>query len=315
MRCTRRLAILAVLFVVVPCVAAAGEVSFVLETSFGGYGIGREVFDRPVDVAQDRNENFYVLDQRNNRVQVLDRRGNFVREWGRSGFRPGDFDEPTAIVMEKNSENLFVVDRKNNRVQKFDKQGKLLMVFGQLGSTNGQFNLPVDLTLDKNGNIYVADPGNNRIQKFDPSGKFVLEWGRFARKGRGVELNTPVSVAYSEEGYGYIYVLNAPECRVLKYELDGTLVAEWPMHRKGEGALCGPSRIRIEPRKYTVYIADTENDRVILFDRFGEPLGDLKAAKVPFRKPGGLFISELFGEEVTVADTGNNLIHKFRRGR
>lgn len=87
------------------------------------------------------------------------------------------------------------------------------------------------------------------------------------------------------------------------------------MHRKGEGALCGPSRIRIEPRRYTVYIADTENQRLILFDRNGEPLGELKQGKVPFRKPGGVFISDLFGEDLVVADTGNNLIQTFRRTR
>jgi len=299
----------------VPTGAAEAEVSFDFQTAFGGFGIGRESFDLPVDVVQDRGENFYVLDQRNSRVQVLNRRGNFVREWGRSGFRPGEFDTPTAIVIEKGPENLLVVDQKNNRIQKFDKTGKLLKVFGQLGSSKGDFNTPTDLTLDKNGNIYVADSGNNRIQKFDPSGKFLVEWGRFARKGRGAELTNPVSLAYSEEGFGYIYVLNAPECRVLKYELDGTLSAEWPMHRKGEGALCGPSRIRIESRKYTVYIADTENDRVILFDKEGEPLGSLAEGKVRFRKPSGVFVDVSFGEDVVVADTGNHLIQKFRRAR
>ena len=290
-------------------------VSFEFQSSFGGFGIGRESFDRPVDVVQDRDENVYVVDQGNHRIQVLDRRGSYVREWGRSGFRPGEFDTPTAIAIEKGTENLLVVDQKNHRVQRFDKTGKLLKVFGRLGSSKGDFNAPTDLALDKNGNIYVADTGNNRIQKFDPDGKFLVEWGRFARKGRGAELTNPISVAYSEEGFGNIYVLNAPECRVLKYELDGTLSAEWPMHKKGEGALCGPSRIRIEPRKYTVYIADTENQRVILFDRNGEPLGELKEGKIPFRKPGGVFVSDLFGEEVTVADTGNNLIDKFRRTR
>ena len=295
--------------------AAEAEVSFEFQAAFGGFGIGRESFDLPVDVVQDRGENVYVVDQRNNRIQVLDRRGNYVREWGRSGFRPGEFDTPTAIAIEKGTENLLVVDQKNHRIQKFDKTGKLLKVFGQLGSSKGDFNTPTDLTLDKNGNIYVADTGNNRVQKFDSSGRFLVEWGRFARKGRGAELTNPVSIAYSEEGFGYIYVLNAPECRVLKYELDGTLSSEWPMHRKGEGALCGPSRIRIEPRRYTVYIADTENQRLILFDRNGEPLGELKQGKVPFRKPGGVFISDLFGEDLVVADTGNNLIQTFRRTR
>jgi DNA-binding beta-propeller fold protein YncE len=294
--------------------SAASDVSFDFRAAVGGFGIGRESFDRPVDLVRDRNENTYVVDQGNNRVQVLDRRGNYVREWGRSGFRPGEFDNPTAIAMEKGTEHLLLVDQKNHRIQKFDKTGKFLQAFGQLGSSRGEFNTPTDLTLDKNGNIYVADTGNNRIQKFDSSGKFLQAWGKFARQ-RGVEVNNPVSLAYAEEGFGQIYVLNSPECRVQKYDIDGNLLKEWPMHTKGEGALCGPSRIRIEPRKYTVYIADTENDRVILFDKEGEPLGDLKEGKKRFSKPSGLFVDVTFGEDLLVADTGNNLIQTFRRTR
>ena len=130
-----------------------------------------------------------------------------------------------------------------------------------------------------------------------------------------MEINTPVSVAYSDEGFGYIYVLDLPECRIQKFDADGNLEKSWRMHQKGEGAHCGPSRIRIEQRRYTVYIADTENDRVLLFTRDGEPLGELKDGKVPFRKPGSLYINDLFAEDVIVADTGNNLIQKFRRKR
>jgi DNA-binding beta-propeller fold protein YncE len=185
---------------------------------------------------------------------------------------------------------------------------------GSLGSGNGEFNDPKDVALDRKGNIYVVDAGNNRIQKFDPSGKFLVEWGKFSRR-RAVEITTPMSVAYSDEGFGYLYVLNFPDCRVLKYDLEGNLHREWPMHRRGEGAQCGPSRIRIEPRKYTVYIADTENERVLLFDKDGEPLGELAGGKVPFRKPRGVFISDQWGEQAVVADSGNNLIQTFRRER
>lgn len=110
-------------------------------------------------------------------------------------------------------------------------------------------------------------------------------------------------------------MLNSPECRVQKYDMDGNLLKEWPMHAKGEGALCGPSRIRIEPRKYTVYIADTENDRVILFDKEGEPLGSLKEGKKGFRKTSGLFVDISPAEDLLVADTGNHLIQTFRRTR
>lgn len=293
---------------------APATASFDLVYAVGEFGIGRQSFNKPVDVVEDREENIYVVDQGNNRIQVLDRRGSFVREWGGRGFAPGSFDTPAAIALDRATGNLVVVDLLNHRIQKFDPSGKLLMTLGRLGSSDGDFNKPTDVAIDKKGNIFVVDSGNNRIQKFDPSGKFLAEWGRFARR-RGVQLNNPVSVAYSDEGFGYIYVLGLPDCMVQKFDIDGNLVKTWPIHQKGEGASCGPARIRIEQRRYTVYIADTENNRVILFDRNGERLEELKEGKVPFRKPGGLYINDLFVEDVIVADTGNNLIQKFRRTR
>jgi len=294
---------------------AGAEVSFEFEDAFGGFGIGRERFDRVADVAVDRNENIYAVDRGNNRIQVLDRRGRFLREWGGRGFSPGSFDNPSAVAIDRNAGFLLVVDTGNHRIQKFDLNGKLLLNFGRLGSGDGEFNKPSDVAIDKRGNIFISDTGNNRIQKFDPSGKFLAEWGKFSRRRRGLEIDNPVSVAYTDEGLGAIYVLSATGCRVLKFDTDGTLLKEWSMHKKGEGLPCGPSRIRIEPRRYTVYIADTENDRVALFDKDGEPLGELRGGKTAFKKPEGLCINDVFGEQIVVADTGNHLVQIFRRGR
>ncbi|MGZ8460598.1 MAG: hypothetical protein ACXWW2_09225 [Candidatus Deferrimicrobiaceae bacterium] len=67
----------------------ASDVSFDFRDAVGGFGIGRESFDRPVDIVRDRDENIYVVDRANNRVQVLDRRGRYLREWGGRGFSPG----------------------------------------------------------------------------------------------------------------------------------------------------------------------------------------------------------------------------------
>lgn len=294
---------------------ARADVTFEFEDSFGGFGIGRERFDQVADVGVDRDENVYVLDRGNNRIQVLDRRGRFLREWGGRGFRPGSFDAPTAIAIDRNAGFLLVVDTGNHRIQKFDLNGKLLLNIGGLGSGSGEFNKPSDVAIDKRGNLFVADTGNNRVQKFDSSGKFLAEWGKFSRKRQGQQIDNPISVAYTDEGLGAIYVLNAPGCRVLKFDTDGSLTQEWAMHKKGEGLPCGPSRIRIEPRRYTVYIADTENNRVSLFDKDGEPLGELTGGKIAFKKPASLCINDVFGEQVVVADTGNNLVQIFRRGR
>jgi len=307
--------VVAVLAFVLLAGAALADVSFEFEDAFGGFGIGRERFDQVVDVAVDRNENVYALDRGNNRIQVLDRRGRFLREWGGRGFSPGAFDAPSAIAIDRNAGFLLVVDTGNHRVQKFDLNGKLLLNFGRLGSGDGEFNKPSDVAFDKRGNIFVSDTGNNRVQKFDPSGKFLAEWGKFSRRRRGQEIDNPVSIAYTDEGLGAIYVLNAVGCRVLKFDTDGSLLKEWAMHKKGEGLPCGPSRIRIEPRRYTVYIADAENNRIALFDKDGEPLGELKGGKTAFKTPASLCINDVFGGQLVVADTGNNLVQIFRRGR
>lgn len=309
-----RLAV-AVLALVSLAGVARADVSFEFEDSFGGFGIGRERFDQVADVAVDRNENVYVLDRGNNRIQVLDRRGRFLREWGGRGFSPGSFDAPTAIAIDRNAGYLLVVDTGNHRVQKFDLNGKLLFGFGRLGSGDGEFNKPSDVAVDKRGNIFVSDTGNNRVQKFDPAGKFLAEWGKFSRRRRGQEIDNPVSIAYTDEGLGAVCVLNGTGCRVLKFDTDGSLLKEWAMHKKGEGLPCGPSRIRIETRRYTVYIADAENNRVAVFDKDGEPLGELKGGKTAFKKPASLCINDVFGEQLVVADTGNNLVQIFRRGR
>lgn len=299
-------------------VARGGGPEFEPDYAVGGFGIGRETFDRPVDVVEDRDENIYVLEQGNNRIQVLDRRGRFVKMWGSRGARPGLLDTPAAMVFDTDG-NLLVVDTLNHRIQKFDPRASNpdtpLMVLGRFGSGKGEFNKPSDVAVDRNGNIYVADTGNNRVQKFDRSGRFMVEWGKFAYRGRGAGIDTPVSIGYADEGYGYLYVIDQAGCRVDKFEADGTVSRSWDLYRKGEGAVCGPARVRVESRRYTVYIADTENGRVILFDRQGEPLGELKGGDKPFRKPAGLSLNDVFNEVLLVADTGNNLIQKFRRTR
>jgi DNA-binding beta-propeller fold protein YncE len=298
-----------------PGLARAGA-EFEATDSFGDHGIAKGSFDRPVDVVRDHDENFYVVDQGNNRIEVFDRRGRLLRTWGGRGISENNFDLPSALAIDEGNSALYVADTRNNRVQKFDLSGKLLLGIGALGSGNGEFKGPTDVAVDGKGNLFVADPGNNRVQKFDSAGNFLSEWGKYSRrKGRGKEIEKPLALAWSDEGWGALYVVEADTCEVKKFDVDGVMLKSFMIHRKGEGLPCGQVRIRIEPRKYTVYISDTENDRILLYDRDGESLGEIREGRVPFRKPGGVFISTLFGEDVAVADTGNHLIQILRRRR
>jgi len=54
----------------------------------------------------------------NHRIQKFDNSGNFLTAWGSRGYRDGEFEWPTSIVVD-NSGNVYVVDNGNHRIQKF----------------------------------------------------------------------------------------------------------------------------------------------------------------------------------------------------
>jgi DNA-binding beta-propeller fold protein YncE len=58
-------------------------------------------FNRPTDVAWDRDDNIYVTDGYGNlRVLKLDKHGNKLLGWGMKGTGPGQFDTPHTIVID-----------------------------------------------------------------------------------------------------------------------------------------------------------------------------------------------------------------------
>ena len=58
----------------------------------------------------------------NNRVVKFSKDGKYVKEWGKTGFAPGEFRTLHAIAMDSRG-RIFVADRSNNRIQLFDQEG------------------------------------------------------------------------------------------------------------------------------------------------------------------------------------------------
>ncbi len=73
-----------------------GPAPYKLDLSFGGFGLGIGLFDTPVAIAVDDQENMYVVDQGNYRVQKFDRFGLFQFAFGRQGMGNGEFTESTT---------------------------------------------------------------------------------------------------------------------------------------------------------------------------------------------------------------------------
>ncbi len=122
--------------------AAPSPSPYKLDLSFGGYGIGVGLFDTPVAVAVDDQENIYVVDQGNSRIQKFDRFGIFQFTWGKQGLGDGEFTEETV------------------------SGSRILKETGEF-----EFNKPVGILLDTDQSrslirITVVDSLNYRLQRF-----------------------------------------------------------------------------------------------------------------------------------------------------
>ena len=266
-------------------------------TAVGGFGITEGSFDRPIDVAHDSEENYYVLDAGNNRVQKFTRRDRFLLQWGTRGAGEGAFDRPRAIVVD-DEDFVYVVDSGNHRIQKFDSDGTFMVAFGSLGAAPGKFNSPTDIVFDESGNVYVLDVGNDRIQEFNSAGIFIDEWGRFSG-GRAGDFKNLVSIAWFRERFGYLFLLGTGlevgSCQVQMLRLKGgrrEVVRVWEVTYP-EDVECSAVRMEIDNYDDYVYILDS-----------------IWTAEVPFNGPMGFSVKERT-RNIWIADTGNNIVQRF----
>lgn len=137
----------------------SGERLMVLGTP-GKPGGGRDHFNAPADVVVADNGDIFVADghgdDTNNRVVKFSSDGRFIREWGRTGYAPGEFRTLHSIAIDSRG-RVFVADRSNNRVQLFDQDGNFLAIWTQFGRPSG-------ISFDDGGRIYVADSESDDVQ-------------------------------------------------------------------------------------------------------------------------------------------------------
>lgn len=148
-----------------------------------GAGTRSEAFNRPTDVAFDRDGHVYIADGMgtNNRIAVFNRDGNWARGWGQTGSGPGQFNRIRGIVSDA-AGNLYVADSGNNRIQVFDGQGTFKSEITGIGS-------PQALCITGGSPQYLYSSNSNgpesmehgEIYKIALDGKVV---GRFGKAGK-----------------------------------------------------------------------------------------------------------------------------------
>lgn len=213
-------------------------------------------FHNPEGLASDSLGNIFVADETNHRVQQMSPAGAPLRSLGavdrdgqpRHGTATGQFFMFRGVGVD-DDDNLFVGDSWNQRVQKFDSSGNFQMLFGSYGRGPGQFGGtgPNGLTFDPNGYIYVSDThtylgGNNRVQKFDHRGAFVLAFGGHGKGPGQFAGRSPLRGRY---GHEINRGVTSPE---------------------------GPYGLGVGKESGHLYVSDTENNRIQVFDLQGNYL-------------------------------------------
>lgn len=181
-------------------------------------------------------------------------------------------------------------------------------------------NAPRAIAAGRNDDIYVADSRNHRILHIAADGTLLHEWGTFADNA---SLNAPIGTFNEPWGVavgpdGSVYVTDTWNHRVQKFTEDGEPVTTWgqygqpfPEDPASKSYFWGPRGIAVDSQGH-VFVADTGNKRIAVFDEEGNFLTEFGAAGLDpgqFDEPVGVAVAA--DGTVYVTDTWNQRVQSF----
>jgi DNA-binding beta-propeller fold protein YncE len=181
-------------------------------------------------------------------------------------------------------------------------------------------NAPRSIASGLNEDLYVADSRNHRILHIAADGSLLQEWGTFADQAVGDApigtFNEPWGVAVGPDGS--VYVTDTWNHRVQKFSEKGKPVKMWGQYGQpvadlpeSKSSFWGPRGIAVDSQGH-VFVADTGNKRIVVFDEDGTYITEFGGAGFDpgqFDEPVGVAVA---GDgTVYVADTWNQRVQSF----
>lgn len=111
-----------------------------------------------------------------NKIMVFDYDGKLKTEFGGSGSREGQLDDPEDVYFQNNK--IFVAESDSHRVQIFSAKGVFLdSLPASQNKNNSLLKKPVSIAVDANNNIYIADAEKRKIITFSSQKQLLYELG------------------------------------------------------------------------------------------------------------------------------------------
>lgn len=210
-------------------------------------------------------------------------------------------NQPRGIAYRASDGLLFIADSKNERVVAFTEDNKVAKIISNYGTKNGLAVLSNDqivmsdevqvlilnsdlrlsrtigcddidagltnyqgICVDKNDLIYVCDQANRLVKVYDSkSGNIVRFFG---------SKTIFSSLGYCISNNDHIYITDPQGSCVHKFTLDGIFVQRFGSETSSTfpQALSSPRGLTFYPDNKHILIADSHNDRLVLFDQDGQ---------------------------------------------
>lgn len=178
--------------------------------------------------------------------------------FGSQGSGANQFSFPMHVEVDGQG-NIYVSDEDANRVLKFDKTGRFLEQFysGYGARAIGFFS---------NGNYIATQTRGSYIQLFNSSKQLIKEWGT---SGTGDSNFGNVEELTIDDDQN-IWIVDGVNHRIKKYDQNGNLLLKFGKRGTADGDFDAPFGICYFKNK--IYVSDTRNSRIEVFDKTGKYL-------------------------------------------
>lgn len=235
--------------------------------SIYGPGAG-DNFDKPESTGLDEEGNIYVADTGNNRVVVFDSNGNFLRTVGDTKSTP----YPLGVVISAEG-RIYVTSLMQRQLSILDEQGKTVKII----KTKKKEETPLRVTI-YNNKLYITAIG--QIIVADLNGKVEKRWGKEGRALGNFEYPNGIVIGKAGKIDPAIIISDSNNNRIQILSMDGKPKAykgQPPKSLKDESLLFGlPNGVAMDDEG-RIFVADTFNHAVRIFDNEGNDLGQLGA--------------------------------------
>lgn len=210
-------------------------------------------------------------------VKLVSLKGNVIASIGgaKKGNKSHQFYNPMGVAIHPGTKQFYVADSGNHRIVILDEKNlRWLSEFGKKGHSLGAFDEPADIAFNS-GKMYIVNRGSSCIDVYsanDHNPIFRMGTGP-GPLPRNENLNCPSSLAIDSFGYVYVTEVSAPlfstkrfmNSRISIYQVDGTLVRSFGSKGfKIDGCFDNPCGIAINHEDGSLYVCDTDNDRIVI---------------------------------------------------